>query len=65
MAFFLTSIPIAVAGNIGRILSIAFVSMTLGQQFGAGLHHDWSGYVLFSLSYWFNDCFRKSFKNQL
>ena len=47
---FLTSIPIAVAGNIGRILSIAFVSMTLGQQFGAGLHHDWSGYVLFSLA---------------
>ena len=24
--------------------------MTLGQQFGAGLHHDWSGYVLFSLA---------------
>ena len=32
---FLTSIPIAVFGNIGRILSIALVSMTLGQQFGA------------------------------
>ena len=47
---FLTSIPIAVAGNIGRILSIALVSMTLGQQFGTGLHHDWSGYVLFSLA---------------
>ena len=46
---FLTSIPIAVAGNIGRILSIALVSMTLGQQFGS-LHHDWSGYVLFSLA---------------
>lgn len=47
---FLTSIPIAVAGNIGRIISIALVSMTAGQQFGAGLHHDWSGYVLFSLA---------------
>lgn len=47
---FLTSIPIAVAGNIGRIISIALVSMTSGQQFGAGLHHDWSGYVLFSLA---------------
>ena len=47
---FLTSIPIAVAGNIGRIISIALVSITAGQQFGAGLHHDWSGYVLFSLA---------------
>jgi exosortase len=47
---FLTSIPIAVAGNIGRIISIALVSITAGQQFGTGLHHDWSGYVLFSLA---------------
>lgn len=47
---FLTSIPIAVAGNIGRIISIALVSIAAGQQFGAGLHHDWSGYVLFSLA---------------
>ncbi|OUX37479.1 MAG: hypothetical protein CBE26_03270, partial [Kiritimatiellaceae bacterium TMED266] len=40
----------AVAGNIGRIISIALVSITAGQQFGTGLHHDWSGYVLFSLA---------------
>lgn len=47
---FLMSIPIAVAGNIGRILSIALVSITTGQEFGAGLHHDWSGYVLFTVA---------------
>ena len=47
---FIASIPIAVAGNIGRIISIALVSITAGQQFGTGLHHDWSGYVLFSLA---------------
>jgi len=47
---FLFSIPIAVAGNIGRIISIAVVSITAGQQFGAGLHHDWSGYVLFAVA---------------
>ncbi len=47
---FLFSIPIAVAGNIGRIISIALVSITAGQQFGAGLHHDWSGYVLFTVA---------------
>jgi len=47
---FLASIPIAVAGNIGRIISIALVSITSGQQFGTGLHHDWSGYVLFTVA---------------
>jgi exosortase len=47
---FLASIPIAVVGNIGRIISIALVSITAGQQFGTGLHHDWSGYVLFALA---------------
>ena len=26
------------------------MSITAGQQFGTGLHHDWSGYVLFSLA---------------
>ena len=47
---FMMSIPIAVAANIGRILSIALVSITTGQEFGAGLHHDWSGYVLFTVA---------------
>lgn len=47
---FILSIPIAVAGNVGRIVSIALVSITSGQQFGTGLHHDWSGYVLFAVS---------------
>jgi len=47
---FMMSIPIAVAGNIARIVSIALVSITTGQKFGAGLHHDWSGYVLFTFS---------------
>jgi exosortase len=47
---FSCSIPIAVAGNIGRIVSIALVSITSGQRFGAGLHHDWSGYVLFTVA---------------
>lgn len=47
---FLSSIPIAVVGNVGRIISIALVSVTTGQQFGAGLHHDWAGYVFFSVA---------------
>ena len=47
---FALSIPLAVAGNIGRIMSIAVVSTVSGQSLGAGLYHDWSGYVLFSIS---------------
>ncbi len=49
-ALFLLSIPIAVAGNVGRIISIALVSITAGQEVGTGLHHDWSGYVLFTVA---------------
>ena len=47
---FILSIPIAVAGNIGRIISIALVSIVSGQKLGAGLYHDWSGYVLFTVA---------------
>lgn len=47
---FFCSIPIAVLGNVGRIISIALVSITAGQEMGTGLHHDWSGYVLFSIA---------------
>lgn len=47
---FMLSIPIAVAGNIGRIISIAVVSIVSGQKLGAGLYHDWSGYVLFTVA---------------
>jgi hypothetical protein len=39
-----------VAGNIGRIISIALVSIISGQKLGTGLYHDWSGYVLFTVS---------------
>jgi exosortase len=47
---FMLSIPIAVAGNIGRIISIALVSIVSGQKLGTGLYHDWSGYVLFTVA---------------
>jgi exosortase len=47
---FLSSIPIAVVGNIGRIVSIALVSVTTGQRYATGLHHDWAGYVFFTVS---------------
>ncbi len=49
-ALFLTSIPIAVIGNVGRIDSIALVSVTSGQKYATGLHHDWAGYVFFAVA---------------
>ena len=47
---FVLSIPLAVAGNIGRIISIALVAIVSGQKLGAGLYHDWAGYVLFTIA---------------
>ena len=44
---FLLSILCAVAGNIGRIISIAIISMVFGKEFGTGLYHDFSGYLFF------------------
>jgi len=49
-ALFFVSIPIAVIGNVGRILSIALVSVTTGQRYATGLHHDWAGYVFFAVA---------------
>lgn len=46
---FLASIPIAVLGNVGRIDSIAIYAITSGQEFAAGVHHDWAGYVFFAV----------------
>lgn len=46
---FLSSIPIAVIGNVGRIDSIAIYAVTTGQEFAAGVHHDWAGYVFFAV----------------
>lgn len=47
---FLSSIPLALAGNIARIISIALVSRVTGQDFGTGVYHDFSGYILFTAS---------------
>jgi len=47
---FLASIPLALAGNITRIISVAIVSMVTGQNFGSGVYHDFSGYILFMVA---------------
>jgi exosortase len=45
---FLASIPLAVVGNIARIVTIAIVAEALGPKPALGLYHDYSGYILFS-----------------
>lgn len=47
---FLASIPLAVIGNIARIVTIAFVAEALGPKPALGLYHDYSGYILFAAS---------------
>ena len=44
---FALSVPIAVIGNIVRIVTIAVVGTTCSAEFAAGFYHDYSGYVVF------------------
>lgn len=44
---FACSLPIAVIGNMVRIMSICVVAAWFGQQAATGYYHDYSGYVVF------------------
>jgi len=44
---FVCSLPIAVIGNMVRIMSICVVAAWFGQQVATGYYHDYSGYVVF------------------
>ena len=46
-ALFACAIPLAVFGNVVRILSICFVAAWANQGFALGFYHDYSGYVVF------------------
>lgn len=45
---FIASIPLAVAGNIARIVTVAVVAEAFGGKLALGLYHDYSGYILFT-----------------
>ena len=47
---FACSVPIAVAGNVVRILSIVLVGLGCSSEFATGFYHDYSGYVVFGAS---------------
>ena len=49
-SLFLCAIPLAVVGNIFRVMSIGLVSSAFGQKIGAGLFHDYSGYLVFAVA---------------
>ena len=46
-AVFASSVPLAVFGNVMRILSICLVSRFASREFATGFYHDYSGYVVF------------------
>lgn len=44
---FLLSIPMAVAGNIARVITIGIVAHVFGQKRAMDFYHDYSGYIVF------------------
>ncbi|MBW7908151.1 MAG: exosortase/archaeosortase family protein [Kiritimatiellae bacterium] len=47
---FLCAIPLAIAGNIARIVTVGIVAEAFGEKLALGLFHDYSGYVVFSVA---------------
>lgn len=45
-----SSVPLAMAGNIARITLIAVVGVFFGENFAVGFYHDYSGYVVFGVA---------------
>ena len=46
-ALFACSVPLAILGNVVRILSICLVAAWANEKFALGFYHDYSGYVVF------------------
>ena len=47
---FLSSIPLAIIGNIARIVTIALVAEVFGKKVATGLYHDYSSYIFFPVA---------------
>lgn len=47
---FLSSIPLAIIGNVARITTVGVVAEAFGEKLALGLYHDYSGYVVFSVA---------------
>ena len=49
-ALFACAVPLAVLGNVMRVLSICFVAAWASADFALGFYHDYSGYVVFAVA---------------
>jgi exosortase len=47
---FLSAMPLAVFGNLARVISIALVAQVYGQEMATKVYHEWSGYILFPVA---------------
>ncbi len=47
---FAASVPIAILGNVCRILSIVLVANFASSDFATGFYHDYSGFVIFAVA---------------
>jgi len=47
---FVSSMPLAVIGNLARITTVALVAQGFGQDWAMKIYHDYSGYIVFSLA---------------
>jgi len=47
---FVSSIPLAVVGNVARITTVALVAQGFGSDWAMRIYHDYSGYIVFSLA---------------
>jgi exosortase len=47
---FLSAMPLAVLGNLMRVLSIALVAQAYGQEVASQAYHDYSGYIVFAVA---------------
>jgi exosortase len=47
---FFSSVPLAVLGNLTRIITIVLVAQGFGQDVAMKVYHDYSGYIVFSLA---------------
>lgn len=47
---FLSSIPLAIAGNVVRIIFIGLIAESFGERVAVGIVHDYSGYVVFTVA---------------
>lgn len=44
---FACSVPLAIAGNVARVVSICVIASCTDAEFATGFYHDYSGYIVF------------------